>query len=43
MARLAVLLAIAFAAPVVRRRALEPDRTPLVFDTSQPDVVRLGL
>jgi hypothetical protein len=42
-ARLALLLALAFATPMLRRRALEADRTPVVFDTSQPDVVRLGL
>lgn len=42
-ARLAALLAVALAAPLIRRRALEADRTPLVFDTSQPEVVRLGL
>ena len=41
--RLVLLLAIAACAPMLRRRAVEPDRTPLVFDTSQPDVVRLGL
>lgn len=41
--RLVVLVAMAFAAPAVRRRALEADRTPLVFETSEPDMVRLGL